>query len=262
MTCWPERYFLLQSGHRHWSHPQPVHEPSSISLSGVRLGRARAGGSWMRLRTRMPWTRRSLRRPSRRGRSRSASAPTGPSHRRLNLRCYANSDIRARAPNQYGRHREQVACFWDLVAGEEAARAPFGERITGILRESSFWQIKGDEIEGSARQVVSAFICLVCDLDRATIRTNVPRKKAVRPSKTIARTMASRVARLHEARARLAASARAGSATARGHAGTSAAPLRLHATKPSAVPGSVSARTAPCTGSRALKLRPRFRRSP
>jgi len=24
-TCWPERYFLLQSGHGHWSHPQPVH---------------------------------------------------------------------------------------------------------------------------------------------------------------------------------------------------------------------------------------------
>ena len=24
-TCWPERYFLLQSGHGHCSHPQPVH---------------------------------------------------------------------------------------------------------------------------------------------------------------------------------------------------------------------------------------------
>ena len=41
----------------------------------------------------------------------------------------------------------------------EAARAPFGETTTEILRESSFWQIEGNEIESPsshARRHLSA----------------------------------------------------------------------------------------------------------
>jgi hypothetical protein len=72
---------------------------------------------------------------------------SGPSHRRLNLRRYALSDARARArQTRVRRHREQVACFCDPDARGGGAGAS-GETITGILTESSFWQIKGNEIE-------------------------------------------------------------------------------------------------------------------
>ncbi len=68
----------------------------------------------------------------------------GPSRRRLNLRRYAISDTRARAPTPKRRH------------------------------------------------FISAVICLVCHLERARSRTNVPRKSVVRPSKTSVSTTASR----------------------------------------------------------------------